>query len=157
MNNTYRERLVIHGSILLMAGLLCGYFSVAAMAVIPGPEAYDAWTRAQVGLSVVGIWLLATAGIFNLLVLEKRETLALVRSFIAAAYGLLVALPLEAVIGHRAVSPSHSPIEWVAFIANLIALAGMALGALLTVSGARAALKPSQSGEKPIQASQSAV
>lgn len=132
-----RERLIFHGSIVIMAGLAFGLLSVVGLL----GEAFRGWSTAHLALTTTGIWILAMAAVFPLLVLPKREASALVWSLLAAGYSIMTAFPIEAVTGIRAIHPAGPVTNWLAFIANVIFLGGATLAVLLTLKGARAALK----------------
>lgn len=93
-----------------------------------------------------GIWLLATAAVPPSLVLERREGSALVWSLLGTGYGFMTALLAQALTGVRGVTPAGPAANWVAFAGNCAGLLGSVLGTLLTMLGARAALKARPAG-----------
>lgn len=137
MINELRARIVYHGAIVLFVGLLCGFAAVTELT----NEQARLWRSAHLGLVVTGIWLFATASILSALVLNRRETSVLFSSLLATAYGFMTAVIIEAVIGARAVQPTGSPANMIAFAGNVLGVMGALVATLLTLGGARAARK----------------
>jgi len=136
MNTKTRARLIFHGAIVLFVGLLCG---VPAVAGVEG--AFDGWRAAHVGLLTAGIWLLAMSNVVPALVLAEGEASGLLWSLLTTGYGLMTGLLIGAILGVRAIAPGGSPAHWIAFIGNAAGVLGAMLAALLTIQGARAAVK----------------
>ena len=135
-----QRRLVLHGAIILLVGLLCGYPSVVEEASRSGRM----WTAAHSALLTLGVWLIATAAVLPLLELPRREREALLLSLTGGAYGFMTAVVIQAATGVRAISPDVSGISLVAFAANVLAVLGTFLAAALTVMGAWNALRSSR-------------
>jgi hypothetical protein len=129
-----RPRVVFHGGVVLLAGLLCGLPSVAE------PESERMWRTAHESLIMMGILLLAVSSVLPVLVLERREARGLFVALLATSYGFTVGLVLQAVTGTHAFAPSASPLPLIAFIGNVTGILGSLLAALLIMTGARAAL-----------------
>jgi hypothetical protein len=132
-----RARLIFHGAIVLFVGLLCGYPTV----IEAGGETLRLWHTAHEALIMIGIWLLATASVLSSLVLGKREASALVWSLLALGYGFMTALLIAAVTGVRAFQRGSAPATMIGFTASAIGILGALLATLLTMNGARAALR----------------
>jgi hypothetical protein len=141
IDNT-RERLIFHGAVVLCIGLLCGYPAVMERSDLP----FRVWHAAHMNLLTTGIWMLAVAGAQPALALEKREAYGLLWSLMAAGYGLMLATPFEAYTGMRAIEPAGPPANLLGFLCNAIAILGALLASLLTVMGARAALRRARAG-----------
>lgn len=135
-----QRRLVLHGAIILLIGLLCGYAAVVEEASRSG----RAWQAAHSALLLLGVWLIATAAVLPLLELPRRERNALLLSLAGGAYSFMTAVIIQAATGVRAVSPDVSGISLVAFAANLLAVLGTILAASLTILGAWNALRASR-------------
>lgn len=135
-----QRRLVLHGAIILLVGLLCGYAAVAEEASRSG----RAWQAAHSALLLTGVWLIATAAVLPLLELPPRERRALLLSLTGGAHSFMTAVVIQAVTGVRAISPDVTGISRVAFAANLLAVLGTILAASLTIMGAWNALRASQ-------------
>ena len=137
MIGNHRERLIFHGSIVILAGLL---ISILAVVGLLGDE-FRGWNTVHLPLIMLGIWMVAMAVVFPTLVLSKGDASALVWSLLIAGYGVMIATPIEAINGVRAIAPGGSVIHMVAFITNALVLMGVTLTVLLTLKGIRAAKK----------------
>jgi hypothetical protein len=129
--------LVLHGAIILLIGLLCGYLAVFEEVSRSGRT----WQAAHAALLLTGVWLIATAPVLPLLELPRRERTALLLSLTGGAYSFTTAVVIQAATGVRAISPDVSGISLVAFAANLLAVLGTFLAASLTILGAWNALR----------------
>jgi hypothetical protein len=58
-----------------------------------------------------------------------------------SGYDVITGLLLGAIIGVRAIQPGGSAVHWVAFGGNVAGVLGALLAVLLTLQGARAAMK----------------
>ena len=132
-----RPRIVFHGAVVLLVGFACGLPAVPE--TMGGPLA--GWRAAHNALILAGVWLIAVAAAFPVIVLPRREATALVASLIAAAYAFTTAILIQTVTGERAFGPTDSPALLIAFAANLVAVLGTFLSTGLVLIGARAALK----------------
>ena len=135
-----QRRLVLHGAIILLVGLLCGYLAVVEEASRSGRT----WQAAHSALLLLGVWLIATAPVLPLLELPRRERNALLLSLTGGAYSFMTAVLIQAATGVRAISPDVPGIGLVAFAANLLAVLGTVLAASLTILGAWNALRSSR-------------
>ena len=133
MAHSDRMRVVFHGALVLLVGLLCGLPTVLER------EPERLWHTAHESLILIGILLLAMSSVLPVLRLERREARGLVWSLLATGYGLMTGLILQAVTGAHAFGPSRSPVLMLAFVGNAIGMLGSVLTASLTLMGARAA------------------
>jgi hypothetical protein len=139
-NPDARRRLVLHGAVIVLAGLLCGYAAVMEEVSRSG----RAWQAAHAALLLTGVWLMATAAVLPLLELASRERKALLLSLTGGAYSFMAAVLIQAATGVRAISPDVPGVARVAFAANLLAVLGTILAASLTVVGAWNGLRASR-------------
>ena len=127
-----QRRLVLHGAITFMVGLLCGLPAVVELSVRSVPM----WQAGHSALLLLGVWLFAMAAVWPVLRLPERERSALTWSLVAAAYSFMVAVVVQAATGVRAVSPDASGLGLVAFVANVVAVLSSFLSTALTIVGA---------------------
>ena len=137
MVNTDRVRLIFHGAVVLLVGLLCGLPTVVESI----DETVRFWHTAHEALIMVGVWMLAASSVLPSLVLSPRETAALLWSFRALGYGFMTALVLGGVIGVSPFEPGGTPVAMIAFVAAVIGIGGAVIATALTLMGARAALE----------------
>ncbi|MDB4875286.1 MAG: hypothetical protein JWM41_1732 [Gemmatimonadetes bacterium] len=133
MPHRNRMRVVFHGAVVLLVGLLCG------MPTVPEQEPMRLWHTAHESLILIGILLLAMSSVLPVLELERREAEGLVWSLLATGYGLMTGLIIQGVTGVHAFGPSTSPLRMLAFVGNATGMLGSVLTAALTLMGARAA------------------
>lgn len=138
MNNTHRLRLILHGAVVLLVGLLCGLPTVSESL---GGETTRVWHTAHEALIMMGVWMLAMSSVIGVLVLPRRETIALIWSLVGMGYSFVVALIMGGIIGETPFSPGGTPAAFTAFVAAVLGILGAILSAALTIMGARGALK----------------
>jgi hypothetical protein len=134
-----QRRLVLHGSVILLIGLMFGIPSVVEVSI----GSSRMWQGGHSALLTLGVWLLATAAVLPLLMLEAREAAGLRWSLLVMAYSFLVAVVIQTLTGVRAFSPGPSPLNTLAFAANVLVVLGTFLSASLTALGAWNALRAS--------------
>lgn len=132
MTDSDRVRVVFHGAVVVLVGLLCGAPTVNE------EEPARLWHTAHESLVLIGVLLFAVSSVLPLLTLPKRESTALVWSLLATGYGLMAGLVLQGITGQHAFGPSTNPVLMFAFIANITGMFGSVLVASLTIMGARA-------------------
>jgi hypothetical protein len=131
MTDNNRVRVVFHGAVVMLVGLLCG------LPTVNEEEPARLWHTAHESLILIGILLFAMSSVLPLLTLPKRESTALVWALLATGYGLMVGLVLQAITGQHAFGPSSNPVLMFAFVANATGMFGSVLTASLTIMGAR--------------------
>jgi tellurite resistance protein TehA-like permease len=131
MADNDRVRVVFHGAVVMLVGLLSG------LPTVNEEEPARLWHTAHESLVLIGVLLFAVSSVLPLLTLPKREARALVWSVLATGYGLMVGLIIQAVMGQHAFGPSSNPVLMLGFIANATGMLGSVLTASLTIMGAR--------------------
>lgn len=139
MTHQDRMRIVYHGAVVLLVGLLCGLPTVLEA------EPMRLWHTAHESLILIGILLISVSSVLPLLMLEPREARGLRWSLLATGYGLMIGLVLQGITGTHAFGPSTSPVLMIAFIGNATGMLGSVMVAALTLTGARAAYATSPS------------
>jgi hypothetical protein len=141
MTERDQVRILFHGAIVLMIGLLAGIPMGEAITEAWGDDVVRAWRVAHVGVVTGGLMLIALAPALRLATLSDRQASWLVIAFIASAYGGAVALPLGATFGARGLEPGHTLINTLVFLANAALALGSLIGTALLILGARASLR----------------
>lgn len=137
MSIKLRATLVLHGGVILLLGLLSGFLAVADSVGI----GTRGWQSVHQTLLAFGVWMVATGSGAGLLQLGEREARGLVWSLVGAGYALLVVLVLRATTGVQGFEFGGSLADWLAVVANGLVSLGSLLAALLTIDGARRALR----------------
>ena len=139
----FQRQLLLHGSIVLIVGLLSGAGFAEAITGAQGEHAERAWRVAHTGLTLGGALFIAVAMALPMLVLSERVVSILTWSLVASGYGFAVALPLGAAIGMRGLEPVGPASNLVVFIGNTIGSLGSLIGILLFAWGALRSLRSS--------------
>ena len=136
----HTKQLILHGGMILLAGLLCG--APLGSAVVRGKpeETIRAWRVAHSSLVMGGILLLAVAGIVAQLQLSAWALGLMVWAFVASSYGFAVVLPLGAHYGHRGLTSDPPLLNRVIYFGNTIGAMGLLVGTIVLLWGAYAAL-----------------
>jgi len=137
MNAVDRARLVLHGAIVIVIGMLCGLPTVVEQ--VNGAERH--WHTAHEALIMMGIWLLATSSVLDVLTLERQERSALIWSIVGMAYAFAVALVAGGAVNADAFEPGGTPLHWFVFACATLGILGAFMAAGVTIKGALAALR----------------
>jgi len=127
--------LLVHGSIVLLVGLLAGIpFWVA---IIRGQESsvVRAWRVAHTTLITCGLAILVVSLTSPHLVLSAGLRIFLKWVFAASGYSFAFALVVGAGIGRRALTPMPLGINTLLFMGHLIGAAGAILGSCVFLYG----------------------
>lgn len=141
MDGNERGWILLHGSAVVLIGLLCGLAAVVEEIAGSQPQL---WRAAHNALLLAGAWILATAAVLPFLVLNQRERTVLCWSLLATAYAFTTTLLVQAITGVRVLEPGGSASQWIAFVGNIVTVGASLLAALLTLLGAWAALRGRQ-------------
>jgi hypothetical protein len=134
------KQLIFHGSVILLAGLLCGV--PFGRAIVRGkPEAIvRAWRVAHASLPMGGILLIALAAAVPQLQLSASLLALMVWAFVVSSYAFAAALPLGAHFGYRGLTAKPPFLNRVVYAGNIVGAIGSLVGAALLVWGAYASL-----------------
>lgn len=135
MRNDDRLRLIFHGAVVLLVGLLCGLPTTLEAS----NDSERFWHTAHEALIMMGIWMLAMSSVRSALVLPRREATMLVWCLLAMGYGFMVALVMGGLLGVSPFKPGGTVASFTAFVAAIIGILGAILSALVTLRGAHAA------------------
>jgi len=140
MSSPERERslLIMHGAGIILLGLLAGFMAVVEELAGSQPTI---WRASHGALLLAGVWLLASGPVLPTLVLPEKQRRALCWSLLVTGYAFTSAVLIQAITGVRALSPHGSLWTTIAYVANIVTPAAGVVAAVLTVSGARGALR----------------
>jgi hypothetical protein len=123
MHASEQRRLVFHGAIVLLAGLLCGIPQANAITGGADPARIHAWQVAHNAIILAGIMQIAIASALSLA--RSAQTVRLiVWTLVAAGYGSIVGLALAAASGYRGLTPEGPALNLIAFACNLVVAVG---------------------------------
>ncbi|UCE67290.1 MAG: hypothetical protein JSU85_04555 [Candidatus Zixiibacteriota bacterium] len=127
--------LLIHGSIVILSGLLSGIPFWAA--VIRGRDdgAIRSWRVAHTTLIACGLVMLAIGLISPRLALSEGLRSFMVWMFVASGYGFVFALVVGAGTGYRALTPTPAGVNTLLFMGHLIGAVGSILGMCVVLYG----------------------
>ncbi|HEY6808697.1 MAG TPA: hypothetical protein VI160_07905 [Gemmatimonadales bacterium] len=135
MTGRHQIRLVLHGAVVLLAGLLSGIPTVVEAL----NESSRVWHTAHEALIMMGIWMLAASSLAPILVLPDRERTAWFAAHLLMGYGFTCALILGGIIGVSPFSPGDTPASVIAFTTATAGIFGAVAAAVFTIRGARGA------------------
>jgi hypothetical protein len=137
MDKGLQKRLVFHGAIVVLLGLLLGFpFGFVILGTLPGSE--RAWRMAHLEGLLNGLLVIGVAAVAPSLRLGGRQGALLFWSLIVTAYGNTVAAALGATFGVRGLAPGGPVINTVVYVLFMVAVATVAIALGLVAAGARA-------------------
>jgi hypothetical protein len=136
MELRWRARMVLHGAVVIVIGLLAGFpHALVLTGAMAGEE--RAWRMAHLEGVLNGLLVLAVAAAGDALALSARGQAVLALSLIAMAYANVLASILGASAGVRGLSPGGPAANSVVYLLFLLAIVGVLLGLGCVVAGAR--------------------
>ena len=140
MEPRLRARLVFHGAVVVMLGLLAGFpHAFVLTGQIAGEE--RAWRMAHLEGLLNGMLMLGAAAVAGSIVLSPRQWTWLFWSLVAAGYGNVVASVLGASFGVRGLALAGPPANAVMNLLFWVAIGGILAGVGLLIVGARNAAR----------------
>lgn len=135
MEPRLRARLVFHGAVVVLLGLLAGFpHAFVLTGQLAGEE--RAWRMAHLEGLLNGMLAMLAAAVSGSLVLSAQQQTWLVRSLVAAAYGNVVASVLGATFGVRGLALAGPPANVVMNLLFWVAIGGVFAGVGLLIAGA---------------------
>jgi CDP-diglyceride synthetase len=136
MDSTLRSRLVFHGAVVVLLGLLVGFpYGLVVTGGMEGSE--RAWRMAHLEGVLNGMLVIAVGAGGHLLALSRRAQSVLGGSLVLMAYGNVVAATLGAAIGERGLAPGISVGNTIVYLLFVFAVVAVLVGMLLVAHGAR--------------------
>ncbi len=140
MDARVRARLVFHGAVVVMLGLLAGFpHAFVLTGQLAGEE--RAWRMAHLEGLLNGMVMMLAAAVSGSLVLAPRRQSWLLWSLVAAGYGNVIASVLGASFGVRGLTLAGPPANVVMNLLFWVAIGGILVGVGLVIVGARAAAR----------------
>ena len=126
--------LVLHGSIVLLFGLLLGGPYARAIKRGAPPNIVSSWRVAHLSLPIGATLMLAVAALLPSMTVPTVLAIA----FIVSAYGFCVFIPLAALTGERGLSSGGAGLSglvyfgnWVGAVASIVGTAALVIAAFL--------------------------
>ena len=120
-------QLIFHGSVILLAGLLCGAPMGRSINAGKTDDVVRGWRVAHSGLIIGALLLFCVALLLPIVTLSDLYDRLMAGTFVVSAYGFLIALPLGAAIRQRGLSSTRG--------AGQIVYVGNATGAIGSLIG----------------------
>src|SRR5262245_35110525 len=131
MDESAPTRLVFHGAVVLLIGLLCGIPFAQVLTSGGDPELARAWRVAHVGIAAGGILGIAAGPALRHVALGAGAASWLVGALIVSMYGFAVALVLGPLAGVRGLAAQGPPANLLVFAGNTIASVASVIAAVL--------------------------
>ncbi len=121
-------QLLLHGTIVLVVGLLAGVPYGRAITTSSSEERIRAWRVAHTGLTSGGGVMIAVASVLSQLAAGAAIHWTIVAALAVSGYGFTVALPLGAIAGQRGLIPSGPMSNWMVYCGNILGAVGSLVG-----------------------------
>lgn len=129
MTDYLTSQLILHGTVCMLVGLLCGVPLGRAINNDHGDAAVHGWRVAHLGLALGGPLLYSIAAILPRISDHGGISSVATWSFVASVYGFVIALPPGAAIRERGLR-SGKGLSQLVYVGNLIGAAGSLVGTL---------------------------
>jgi hypothetical protein len=140
MEPRWRARLVFHGAVVILLGLLAGFpHAFVLTGQIVGEE--RAWRMAHLEGLLNGMLAMLAGAAGGSLVLSERQQAWLVWSLVVTGYGNVIASVLGATFGVRGLAFTGPPANAIMNLLFWIAILGILIGVGLLIAGARNAIR----------------
>ena len=134
------KQLILHGSIILLLGLLCGWPYARALIRGKSEVSTNAWRVAHLSLPIAAILLFAMAAVLPQLRISSATRAWMAWLFIVSSYAFTVALTLGACYGFRGLTFDPPLINRAVYAGNMLGAALSLIGSILLVWGAYVSL-----------------
>ena len=118
------QSLLIHGLIVLFAGILAGFPFWIAIIRKCDKAVIRSWRAAHTTLIAAGTYMLIIFLLSPYLELGSKASAWLVRSLVLSGYGFTFAFILGAITGHRALTPKPYGLSTILFLGHMIGAVG---------------------------------
>ena len=138
MKKITEQRIIFHGSVIFMVGLLAGLPFGAALSFEWGEEAKRAWGLAHSAGTSAGLITLVSALLVSRLLISEANLNLMGRSFIASGYGFTLGMWLAAAAGERGALPFGSMINVLVLMFYTAGVVGSFIGATILLKSSMA-------------------
>jgi hypothetical protein len=135
MIEVYSKYLLFHGSIVLMAGIITGFFFWLIIILGKANESVRAWRVAHSVLIADGLMMLIAALIIPHLNLSALAVWVLVVALILSGYGFVFAFMIGAWKGLRGLLPKPFGLSTILFVGHFIGATGSFIGIAILIYG----------------------
>lgn len=140
MNARNRLQMALHGTVVILLGLVAGIpYALVVTGAMVGEE--RAWRMAHAEGIQNGLLVLAVAGVGGLLTLDDRKSKLCAWSLIVAAYANVIASVVGAASGNRGLAPAPPLANVIVYALFVVAIVGVLTGLVIAARRARAALR----------------
>ena len=129
------QLLLVHGSIIILLGLLAGFSYWWVIIRKYKQEISRAWCVAHVTITLFGVLMLIVGLLDAFADMNNSLRFILHTAFIVSGYSFAFALIVGALIGRRALLPSTNILDVVLFSGHLLGAAGAFIGMCLLLYG----------------------
>jgi hypothetical protein len=137
----FQLQLLLHGTIMMLIGLLAGLPLMLAIDLGWGDASVHSWAVAHTSVTLTGVAFIAISAAFDHLVHGALEAAILVRSLLLCAYTFTIGLMVVGIAGVRGLAPMGPALNWVAFILFVIGAFAVVFGVATMILGAFRALR----------------
>ena len=134
------HQLVLHGSIVLLFGLLLGAPYAKAIKRGAPSNIVNSWRVAHLSLPIGATLMLTVAALLPSMTVPTMLAWVITIAFIVSAYGFCVSTPLAALTGERGLSSGGAGAgrfvyfgNWVGAVASIIGAAALVVAAFLSL------------------------
>jgi hypothetical protein len=138
--HTAAHHLILHGSIVLLFGLLLGAPYAKAINRGAPPNIVNSWRVAHLSLPIGATLMLAVAAALPLMAIPTTLAKVIAVAFIVSAYGFCISTPLAALTGERGLSSGGAGLgrlvylgNWVGAVASIVGSAALVIAAFLSL------------------------
>ena len=114
------RHLVLHGSIVLLIGLVCGAPYARAINRSAPAHVVHSWRVAHASLPLGAALMLAVAAVLSSLAVVTALKWFVAIALIVSSYAFCIALPLAAIVGHRGLSAEGPMAAKIVFAGNVL-------------------------------------
>ena len=140
MDSTLRSKMIFHGALVILLGLLAGFpFALVLTGDLAGSD--RAWRMAHLEGVLNGLLVIAVAAVGGAVRLAPRLQAVMATLFLLTAWGNLVASVIAALAGVRGLEPGGPAANLVVYVIFMVAVVAAIAGLVLLAKGARAAVR----------------